>query len=166
MGSWSQVLEDLLAAIGITSGFTATEKCVGNVVQQLQFRKIVAGNLMQEALQEIANEVKSTGANHALSVSVDCEETHDNKYVLLVWLNVYRPLPTKPRTILHINAGDADWEPSTSDLNTLADLFMSARDSLEGGTVVTRNGVTCKLVEIQETTDVKLVTVVAKRDQE
>lgn len=45
------------------------------------------------------------------------------------------------RSILHITAGDLDWEPSPEDLKFISELFINADNDPIGAIVATRNGV-------------------------
>jgi hypothetical protein len=47
----------------------------------------------------------------------------------------------RQRAILHITAGDLDWEPSSEDLQYISELFINADNDPLGAIVATRNGV-------------------------
>ena len=47
----------------------------------------------------------------------------------------------RQRAILHITAGDLDWEPSPEDLKYISELFINADNDPLGAIVATRNGV-------------------------
>lgn len=57
---------------------------------------------------------------------------------------------TKRRQMIHVTVGEPDWEPSVEDLNALTEVFSAASIDPEGSVVVTRTGVSVKVVDLQE----------------
>lgn len=47
----------------------------------------------------------------------------------------------RQRAILHITAGDLDWEPSSEDLQYISELFINADNDPLGAIIATRNGI-------------------------
>lgn len=168
--SHEEVFNHLLAKRGIGFGLHYTDKLVGKVLQMQQFTRISAPEEIPATLITIADELKQRGIPHVQGVSVAVNLIADSTNVnLMVHLYAYVDLPTiKPvqRTVMHIAVGDADWEPTSEELNLVADLFTTAKSKLGNGVVVTRHGITCTLVEVQETTDIKVVSVHATKEEE
>lgn len=64
---------------------------------------------------------------------------------------------TATRSILHITAGSDTWQPTIEVMNTLVEMFQAAILSPDGAVVVTRTGVTAKVLDVQKGTTVELV---------
>lgn len=56
----------------------------------------------------------------------------------------------KQKSIIHIIAGDEDWEPTLEDLESLCDLFMGGLEDSEGAVIVTRKGVRAQIEYAEE----------------
>ena len=93
---------------------------------------------------------KSAGLRKLLEAK-DCME----RAALDVPLNQVLP----ERTVFHVTAGSADWDPSPEDLNFLRDMFLEANFDPLGAVVVTRNGITCSVVEVSGNAEVQVVKV-------
>lgn len=63
------------------------------------------------------------------------------------------------RTVFHVTAGNADWDPSQEDVNFLRDMFLEASFDPLGAVVVTRNGITCSAIEVSGNAEVQVVKV-------
>lgn len=58
-------------------------------------------------------------------------------------------IPSKKGHVLHVECGiEGSWEPTTDEMNHIADLFNKASNEPHGGIVVTRNGVKAYNVEM------------------
>lgn len=64
----------------------------------------------------------------------------------------------EPRTILHIEAGNSDWNPSAVDMKHLVELFKEASVDQAGGVVVTREGVKATLRTVDSSDSLVVVT--------
>jgi hypothetical protein len=54
----------------------------------------------------------------------------------------------KPGRILHVTAGQDNWEPTIEEINELRDMFTEAANAPHGGVVVTVSGVQVHSIEI------------------
>jgi len=68
------------------------------------------------------------------------------------------------RTILHVIVGDDTYLPTKADIEHLQEAFSNVH--ITGGVVVTQTGVTCKLVDLQESEGVKVLSVKTHQDDE
>jgi hypothetical protein len=64
--------------------------------------------------------------------------------------------PSK-RSILHITAGEEDWQPSAEELTAITEMFMAASVDPLGAVITTRTGIAVKLIDVQEGVDVQVV---------
>lgn len=62
------------------------------------------------------------------------------------------------KRILHITVGEPGWEPTSSDLESIAELFLGALADPEGGLVTTRTGVVVKLLSVEDDTEVQVIS--------
>lgn len=67
-------------------------------------------------------------------------------------------LASPKRSVLHIQAGDDDWEPTTEEMQIICDAFAFAVDDPKGGVIVTRDGVKATVIDIQNLDGVKIVS--------
>lgn len=54
------------------------------------------------------------------------------------------------KSIIHIVAGDEDWDPTLEDLESLCDLFLGALEDEKGAVLVTRKGVKVRIETAEE----------------
>jgi predicted XRE-type DNA-binding protein len=79
-----------------------------------------------------------------------------------------RPIRTRlksdtKREILHVRAGDENWEPSLEELECLCDMVMQGACDPEGATLITRQGVEIQIEEVEEGNDLRLVKITSDR---
>lgn len=64
---------------------------------------------------------------------------------------------TKKRDILHIVVEDSDnWKPTTADMEVISELFQTAVQDEKGSIIVTRTGITAKIISVEEGVEVKV----------
>ncbi len=58
-------------------------------------------------------------------------------------------VPVKRGTILHVQAGIPDvWEPTDEEMDFICKLFLTAMEDDSGGVVVTREGITVDVIDL------------------